>query len=101
MEYIRKRDGRLMAFDSEKIASAIYKAFKATDSQQTRQVARKIAEEVVARLNEAGSSLPTVELVQDMVEEVLIEKGYIRAAKAYILYRAERSRSREMNSRLM
>ena len=61
MEYIRKRDGRLMAFDSEKIASAIYKAFKATDSQQTRQVARKIAEEVVARLNEAGSSLPTVE----------------------------------------
>ena len=101
MEYIRKRDGRLMAFDSEKIASAICKAFKATDSQQTRQVARKIAEEVVARLNEAGSSLPTVELVQDMVEEVLIEKGYIRAAKAYILYRAERSRSREMNSRLM
>lgn len=101
MEYIRKRDGRLMDFDSEKISSAIYKALKATDSQQTRQVARKIAMEVVDRLTEAGSSLPTVELVQDTVEEVLIEKGYIRAAKAYILYRAERSRSREMNSRLM
>ncbi len=44
---------------------------------------------------------PSVEQVQDMVEKVLIEKGFVNTAKRYILYRAERSRVREMNSRLM
>ncbi len=47
------------------------------------------------------SALPTVELVQDTVEEVLIEQGYVRVAKAYILYRANRTRERDMRSRLM
>ncbi|MBQ8556318.1 MAG: anaerobic ribonucleoside triphosphate reductase, partial [Clostridia bacterium] len=47
------------------------------------------------------SGTPTVEQVQDTVERVLIEKGVVRRAKAYILYRAERSRIREMNTRLM
>lgn len=42
-----------------------------------------------------------MEQVQDAVERVLIEKGFVRSAKAYILYRAERSRVREMNTRLM
>ena len=45
--------------------------------------------------------MPSVEQVQDVVERVLIEKGFVRSAKAYILYRAERSRVREMNTRLM
>ena len=51
--------------------------------------------------NENIGSVPTVEEVQDTVERVLIEKGFVRSAKAYILYRAERSRVREMNTRLM
>ena len=50
---------------------------------------------------EKESTLPTVELVQDTVEEILIEEGYVRVAKAYILYRDKRSRSRDMKSILL
>ena len=52
-------------------------------------------------LEKKQSALPTVELVQDTVEEVLIEQGFVRVAKAYILYRANRTRERDMRSRLM
>ncbi|HPR78242.1 MAG TPA: anaerobic ribonucleoside triphosphate reductase, partial [Candidatus Limiplasma sp.] len=51
--------------------------------------------------DEAIPSVPTVEQVRDTVERILIEQGFVRSAKAYILYRAERSRVREMNTRLM
>ena len=101
MEYIRKRDGRLMVFSQEKITKAIYKALKATNVKQAKSIASKLSDEVVLRMNNESLSLPTVELVQDLVEEVLIENGYIRVAKAYILYRAERTRLREMNTRLL
>lgn len=57
--------------------------------------------EVADNLNHQGLSAPDVEQIQDMVERVLMDHGHIRTAKAYILYRAERSRIRQMNSRLM
>ena len=57
--------------------------------------------DVEKRLEEKESTLPTVELVQDTVEEILIEEGYVRVAKAYILYRDKRSRSRDMKSILL
>ena len=60
-----------------------------------------IAHDVEKRLEEKESTLPTVELVQDTVEEILIEEGYVRVAKAYILYRDKRSRSRDMKSILL
>ena len=103
IESIRKRDGRLMPFDSEKIEKAILKAFEASGSAKGAQTAQAISRQVVEELenNENVSSIPTVEEVQDAVERVLIEKGFVRTAKAYILYRAERSRVREMNTRLM
>jgi len=101
IENIRKRDGRLVPFDKEKIAAAIYKAFEGTGTSADFKTALSIADEVIKALEEKNTELPTVELVQDTVEEVLIKKGYIRIAKAYILYRAERTRSREMDTRLM
>ena len=100
---IRKRDGRMVEFDQAKIENAILRAFQASSSAKGRETAQVLAERVVAELenNESVSSTPTVEQVQDTVERVLIEKGFVRSAKAYILYRAERSRVREMNTRLM
>ncbi|MBE5803267.1 MAG: anaerobic ribonucleoside triphosphate reductase [Clostridiales bacterium] len=100
---IRKRDGRMVEFDQAKIENAILRAFQASSSAKGRETAQALAERVVAELenNESVSSTPTVEQVQDTVERVLIEKGFVRSAKAYILYRAERSRVREMNTRLM
>ncbi len=100
---IRKRDGRVVPFDIEKIQHAVTKAFEGSGSAKGEETARLISEQVERELenNENIGSTPTVEEVQDMVERVLIEKGFVRTAKAYILYRAERSRVREMNTRLM
>ena len=97
---IRKRDGRSVPFDKEKITAAISKAFAASGAMQRRNVAEDITEQVIAKLESKGAE-PTVEGVQDLVEECLIENGFVRTSKSYILYRAERSRSREVNSRLM
>ena len=101
IQYIRKRDGRMDRFDVNKIAGAIYKAFQATDAKYDLDTAIQVANEVEQKLEARHTELPTVELVQDTVEETLIEKGYVRIAKAYILYRAERSRYRKRKSRLM
>ena len=100
---IRKRDGRVVPFDIEKIQHAVTKAFEGSGSAKGEETARMISEQVEKELenNENISSIPSVEEVQDTVERVLIEKGFVRTAKAYILYRAERSRVREMNTRLM
>ena len=99
---IIKRDGREVPFDAEKITGAIMRAFLATEGVDSRKAAEAVTGQVVREL-EADPDLqtPTVENIQDAVERVLIESGYVQTAKAYILYRAERSRIREMNTRLM
>lgn len=98
---IRKRDGRLVSFDEGKIAQAIAKALNATYKPGSEDTARRLAGEVVSILEVEGSRQPDVEHIQDLVERVLMDDGYVQTAKAYILYRSERSRSREMNTRLM
>jgi len=101
---IRKRDGRLVRFRREKIASAITRSFAATNVEHRngqRDVAEELAEQVLGHLEREGSDQPDVEHIQDLVEKVLMDNGYTQTAKAYILYREERSRAREMNSRLM
>ncbi len=95
---IRKRDGRETAFDISKIADAIHKAGIEKFS------AEKIAGRVLNYLNtkyDGSFSKPGVESIQDAVEKELITSGYVEIAKKYILYRAERTRIREMNTRLM
>ncbi len=100
---IKKRDGRVVPFDPDKIEQAIEKSFMASGSQKSAETAQELTAIVVATVeNDEGiPSVPSVEQVQDTVEKVLIEHGFVRSAKAYILYRAERSRVREMNTRLM
>jgi ribonucleoside-triphosphate reductase len=98
---IRKRDGRLVPFDIEKIADAIKKAFDATYRPDSGGLASDLAREVVSILELDGDAEPDVEHIQDIVEKVLMDNGYITTAKAYILYRAQRSRRRQMNTRLM
>jgi len=98
---IKKRDGRLVPFHTDKIAHAITQAFKATYKPDSEAVALKLAEEVLAILEAEGDAQPDVEHIQDIVERVLMDNGYVTTAKAYILYRAERSRQREKKTRLM
>ena len=100
---IKKRDGRVVPFDQNKIEQAIEKSFMASGSQKTQETAAELAALVVETVerDETLPAVPSVEQIQDVVEKVLIEKGFVRSAKSYILYRAERSRVREMNTRLM
>lgn len=99
---IIKRDGRTAEFNEGKIAEAVERAFQACGAMQDRTAAEDIARKVVEKL-ESGAieGVPTVEGVQDLVEETLIESGFVQTAKSYILYRAERSRARDVNGRLI
>jgi ribonucleoside-triphosphate reductase len=98
---IRKRDGREVPFNIEKIANAIFKAAGAAGGDDY-DTALSLAEKVVQYIELVmDRKVPTVEEIQDAVEKVLIENGHARTAKKYILYRAERTRVREMNTRLM
>ena len=99
---IMKRDGRTVEFKQDKIAEAVERAFQACGAMQDRAAAEDIAQRVVDKLEEGAiEGTPSVEGVQDLVEETLIESGFVQTAKSYILYRAERSRSRDVNSRLI
>lgn len=98
---IKKRDGRLANFDINKIANAIQKAFSSTVGKKDYTICLQLAKTVCQHLQEQYNTTPSIEQIQDMVEKVLIENGHIGTAKAYILYRAERTRVRNMNSRLM
>lgn len=98
---IIKRDGRKVPFDEGKIVNAIKKSFDAVGEFNDERYCMDIADEVVQDIIYKISDIPTVEQIQDLVEESLIKKNHAKVAKAYILYRAERSRIREMNTRLM
>ena len=98
---IRKRDGRVVPFEIDKIESAIIKAFTATYKLGSEETAKTLSAEVLSILEVEGNNSPDVEHIQDIVERVLMDNGYVQTAKAYILYRAERSKRREMNTRLM
>ncbi|MDO9534547.1 MAG: anaerobic ribonucleoside-triphosphate reductase [Bacillota bacterium] len=102
MQEIRKRDGRILLFDAEKITQAIFKAAKAVGGENY-SLARDLTKDVINHLHglKLSGLIPTVEETQDAVEKVLIEKGHARTAKAYILYRAKRTRIRDAKSELM
>lgn len=97
IHYIEKRDGSKDIFDSTKIASAVGKAARAVGRAESDIIAEEISEEVVSYLNIFFSreGIPSVEQVQDLVEKILIEKGYADIAKAYILYREQHAKLRD------
>ena len=96
---IKKRDGRIEKFNPKKIQNAISKAFISTEVECNNL--SSLVNEVVRLVNERHKDMPTVEEVQDIIEEVLIMNQYVKVAKAFILYREERSKVRNQKSRLM
>lgn len=97
---IIKRDGREVDFDKSKITDAIFKAAQ-TNGGTDRDIAESIADKVVESYTKLNpSSTPTVEEIQDLVEKNLIEEGYAKTAKSYILYRNERSKIRDAKNDL-
>jgi ribonucleoside-triphosphate reductase (formate) len=101
VKQIVKRDGRTVDFDLSKISNAIYKAAEALGGKDD-EVALYLARQVELYLAQTcQNDSPTVEEIQDAVEKILIENGHARTAKEFILYRAERTRVRDMNTRLM
>ncbi|BAK99358.1 anaerobic ribonucleoside-triphosphate reductase [Oscillibacter valericigenes Sjm18-20] len=97
---IKKRDGRIVAFDPRKISTAILKAFDAAYQPNMAETAERLSTKVASILEVEGTELPEVEHVQDLVELVLMEEDYPETAKAYILYRSERARARALGERL-
>ncbi len=92
---IRKRDGRLVSFEENKIMDAIFKSAQDVgghDKEESRRLARLVAEELDRGL---GDKAPTVEEIQDAVEKVLIEAGHAKVAKNFILHRQRKSDLRE------
>jgi len=103
MQTILKRDNREASFDASKITKCIDKAFEATGySGEATHLSMSLTANVLKKLEAEYEGRPfTVENVQDIVENVLIESGYTKVAKAYILYRHKRTEVREARSELM
>ena len=101
IQSIIKRDGRVVLYDQNKIAAAILKAMEASREGDAADAAR-VANDVQRELErEFKNTSPNIEAIQDKVEKQLMNHGFSDTAKAYILYRANRTRAREANTTLM
>ncbi|MCK4667299.1 ribonucleoside triphosphate reductase [Candidatus Dependentiae bacterium] len=100
---IQKRDGTIDRFKKNKIVGAIYKSFLAT-REGNKKIALRFTNDVnellEATFKEEGM-VPTVENVQDVVEQVLMDNGFAKTAKAFILYRAQHSKMRQLRKVIM
>ena len=96
IDKIQKRDGRVVAFEQEKIEKAIHKAVVATN-QGDGIVSKKVSDKVVSLTNRRfkKGEVPSSEQIQDIVEEALMLEGLVETAKAYVLYREQRRAIRE------
>ena len=98
-ENIKKRDGRIVEFDSSKITAAIAKAGKASAEFEERE-AKKLTLRVLTLAHELRlGPVPEVEEVQDVVERVLLDSPFHKTAKAYILYREQHSQIRSISTK--
>ncbi|TFG35552.1 MAG: ribonucleoside triphosphate reductase [Parcubacteria group bacterium] len=96
---IKKRDGNIVAFDQNKITSAIFKAITAAgqgDGVKSKRASDRVIKILDRRFKK--EEIPDVEQIQDIVEEVLILEGLVETARAYILYREQRRRIREVET---
>ncbi len=96
IDQVRKREGHVVSFDSDKITEAVFKAVRAA-GEGDRGIAERVSAQVVSILGITcrDGRVPTVEEVQDLVEQMLIEGGHAGVAKAYILYREQHAKLRE------
>jgi anaerobic ribonucleoside-triphosphate reductase len=96
---IAKRDGTIVPFEAQKITNAVAKAGKATEEFEER-VAQRLTLRVLNLAQQVfGEKIPTVEEVQDIVEEVLLSSTYRKTAKAYIIYRDQHAKMREITNK--
>ena len=99
---IKKRDGNIVPFNLNKIKVAIEKAFDAVGKNYSDDIIDMLALRVTATFNDkVKDDCVSVEDIQDAVEVVLIQSGYVEVAKAYILYRKQHEKLREMNSTML
>jgi anaerobic ribonucleoside-triphosphate reductase len=99
-----KRNGTTVPFEPEKIEDAVAKALIATQELAARDVSgvsRAVELLVESSLNDKGLTVPTVEQIQDCVEEALMKCGYPKTAKAYILYRDQHKKIRNTKAALL
>ncbi|MDP3882595.1 MAG: ribonucleoside triphosphate reductase, partial [Candidatus Staskawiczbacteria bacterium] len=96
IEKVQKRDGRIVNFEEDKIEKAVHKAITASNQGDGKE-SKKVADQVVSLLNRRfkKDEIPTIEQIQDIVEEALILEDLVETAKAYILYRDQRRSIRE------
>ncbi|MFA5029690.1 MAG: ribonucleoside triphosphate reductase [Patescibacteria group bacterium] len=101
IKQVKKRDGSIVDFDQNKIVQAIYKALKAV-GRDDEKLALELSDKAVQILNSKfhPRSIPAIEEIQDIVEETLIKEGLVKAAKAYIIYRAQHAQLRDMKKML-
>jgi ribonucleoside-triphosphate reductase len=98
---IRKRDGKVVKFNPEKIAGALEKAASITEEFDMKK-AEELAAKVLKRAEETiTEKIPSVEQIQDLVEEVLLESKFKKTAKEYITFRQERNMVRNAKTKLM
>jgi len=94
IEQVKKREGRLIDFDQQRITVAIRKAFYAV-GEEDGPIVDDLSDKVVRELNKKyKGKVPTVEQVQDCIEEMLITEGFSQVAKSFILYRQKRAEIR-------
>ena len=102
MFQVVKRDGEIAEFQMSKITAAIDKAFDAKEKVYSKDMIDLMALRVTADFqNKITDGKVTVEDIQDSVENVLIQAGYSDVAKAYILYRKQREKIRNMKSTIL
>jgi len=100
---IKKRDGRIVEFDPDKITEAIWKAAQSVGGHN-RDIAKKISAQVIDMLEiffKSEDNIPTVEQIQDLVEKILIENGHAKTAKAFIIYRQKHAELRERKTEIL
>ena len=99
VQFVRKRDGRIVPFDQEKITNAIFKAAQAVggdDRERAVFISDRVVEMIEAQFGD--QRIPSVEDIQDLVEKALIHHGHAKTAKAYILYRDLHSKLRDIRA---
>lgn len=96
VKYVKKRNGKKVDFNADKIKTAVIKAAEAVESSNDK-IGDEICSEVISYLKIffKDGGIVEVEQIQDLVEKVLIEKGYADVAKAYILYREKHAKLRD------
>lgn len=106
LEYIRKRDGRTVKFNEDRITRAIFMAASEVAKEEgvmpSYEISEELTQNVIKILNSKfRDTIPGVEDIQNIVVKVLIEDGHVRTSEKYITYRNERSRIRNSRTRLM